>query len=74
MGRLDRRDDVGLFHRGDDSAGGQPARLGLVVRGGGVGAPLHDEELFDSVPHAGYDQPVDGVVTPSGIIHLATRS
>nr|WP_241249748.1 5-formyltetrahydrofolate cyclo-ligase [Agrococcus sp. KRD186] len=39
-----------------------------------VYAVVHDEELFDSVPHAGYDQPVDGVVTPSGIIHLATRS
>lgn len=39
-----------------------------------VYAVVHDEELFDSVPHAGYDQPVDGVVTPSGILHLATRS
>ncbi|MCH1884337.1 5-formyltetrahydrofolate cyclo-ligase [Agrococcus sp. ARC_14] len=35
-----------------------------------VYAVIHDEELLDSVPHAGYDQPVDGVVTPSGIIHL----
>ncbi|SDS33784.1 5-formyltetrahydrofolate cyclo-ligase [Agrococcus carbonis] len=39
-----------------------------------VYAVVHDEELFDSVPHAGYDQPVDGVVTPSGIHPLATRS
>lgn len=39
-----------------------------------VYAVVHDEELLDSVPHAGYDQPVDGVVTPSGIIRLAPRS
>lgn len=39
-----------------------------------VYAVVHDEELFDSVPHAGYDQPVDGVVTPSGITRLTTRS
>lgn len=32
-----------------------------------VYAVVHDEELFDSVPHAAYDQPVDGVVTQSGI-------
>lgn len=32
-----------------------------------VYAVVHDEELFESVPHADYDQPVDGVVTPSGI-------
>lgn len=39
-----------------------------------VYAVVHDDELFDSVPHAGYDQPVDGVVTPSGITRLTTRS
>ena len=39
-----------------------------------VYALVHDEELFDSVPHASYDQPVDGVVTPSGILHLSSRS
>lgn len=39
-----------------------------------VYAVVHDEELFDTVPHAGYDQSVDGVVTPSGILHLTTRS
>ncbi|GEK79731.1 5-formyltetrahydrofolate cyclo-ligase [Agrococcus baldri] len=38
-----------------------------------VYAVVHDEELFDSVPHASYDQPVDGVVTPSGI-HLTPRN
>ena len=39
-----------------------------------VYAIVHDEELFDSVPHAAYDQPVDGVVTPSGILTLTPRS
>lgn len=39
-----------------------------------VYAVVHDEELLDSVPHAGYDQPVDGVVTPSGIFPFPTRS
>lgn len=34
-----------------------------------VYAVVHDEELFDTVPHAAYDQPVDGIVTPSGIHH-----
>ncbi|MGM1028326.1 MAG: 5-formyltetrahydrofolate cyclo-ligase [Actinomycetota bacterium] len=38
-----------------------------------VYAVVHDEELFDSVPHAAYDQPVDGVVTQSGI-HTFPRS
>ncbi len=38
-----------------------------------VYAVVHDDELFDSVPHAAYDQPVDGVVTPSGI-HTTSRS
>jgi 5-formyltetrahydrofolate cyclo-ligase len=38
-----------------------------------VYAVVHDEELFDSVPHAAYDQPVDGVVTQSGI-HTFSRS
>ncbi|WP_306232128.1 5-formyltetrahydrofolate cyclo-ligase [Agrococcus beijingensis] len=38
-----------------------------------VYAVVHDEELFDSVPHAAYDQPVDGVVTPTGI-HPTLRS
>ena len=36
-----------------------------------VYAVVHDEELFDSVPHAAYDQPVDGVVTQSGIHHTS---
>ncbi|WP_413316694.1 5-formyltetrahydrofolate cyclo-ligase [Agrococcus sp. 1P02AA] len=39
-----------------------------------VYAVVHDEELFDSVPHADYDQPVDGVVTQSGVIRIITRS
>lgn len=39
-----------------------------------VYAVVHDEELFESVPHAAYDQPVDGVVTPSGILPLTPRS
>ena len=38
-----------------------------------VYAVVHDEELFDSVPHAAYDQPVDGVVTQSGF-HTFSRS
>lgn len=38
-----------------------------------VYAVVHDEELFDSVPHAAYDQPVDGVVTQSGF-HPFSRS
>ncbi len=39
-----------------------------------VYAVVHDEELLDSVPHARYDQPVDGIVTPSGVIRLTPRS
>lgn len=39
-----------------------------------VYAVVHDEELFETVPHAAYDQPVDGVVTPSGITRLSPRS
>lgn len=39
-----------------------------------VYAVVHDDEFFDSVPSAGYDQPVDGVVTPSGITRLTPRS
>lgn len=39
-----------------------------------VYAVVHDEELFASVPHASYDQLVDGVVTPSEIIRLTSRS
>lgn len=39
-----------------------------------VYAVVHDDEFFDSVPSAGYDQPVDGVVTPSGITRLDTWS
>jgi glyoxylase-like metal-dependent hydrolase (beta-lactamase superfamily II) len=44
-------DLVLVTHHHVDHAAGVPALLdrwpGLVVRGGGVGAPLHDEELFD---------------------------
>lgn len=39
-----------------------------------VYAIVHDEELLDSVPHAAYDQPVDGVVTESGVLTFHTRS
>ncbi|WAC66518.1 5-formyltetrahydrofolate cyclo-ligase [Agrococcus sp. SL85] len=39
-----------------------------------VYAIVHDEELLDSVPHAAYDQPVDGVVTESGVLTFHPRS
>lgn len=37
-----------------------------------VYAVIFDDELVDSVPRERHDQPVDGVVTPSGIVAFAS--
>jgi 5-formyltetrahydrofolate cyclo-ligase len=47
--------------------------LGSMARRPPVYAVIFDSELVDSVPSEVHDQPVDGVVTPSGI-HQLPRS
>lgn len=38
-----------------------------------VVAVIYEEELVDSLPNEPHDQPVDAVVTPSGITHFTNR-
>ena len=45
--------------------------LGLMEACPPVYAVIFDDELVDSVPRERHDQPVDGVVTPSGIISFS---
>ena len=44
--------------------------LGSMERRPPVYAVIFDDELLDEVPRERHDQPVDGVVTPSGIVRF----
>ena len=41
--------------------------LGSMDRRPPVFAVIFDDEVFDELPREAHDQPVDGIVTPSGI-------
>lgn len=47
--------------------------LGSMEGGPPVYAVIYDDELVDAVPTEPHDQPVDGVVTPAGIISFSRR-
>lgn len=44
--------------------------LGSMVNSPPVYAVIFDDEFVDEVPRERHDQPVDGVVTPSGVVTL----
>lgn len=45
----------------------------LVGRTAAVFALVHEDEVVDAVPRESHDRPVDGIVTPKGLIKVETK-
>lgn len=59
-------------HRLGRGGGSYDRALTRVQATATVLAVVHDDEVLDAVPSEPHDRPVDGVLTPSGVLYFAT--
>lgn len=59
-------------HRLGRGGGSYDRALARVRATATVLAVVHDDEVLDAVPTEPHDRPVDGVLTPSGVLYFAT--
>jgi 5-formyltetrahydrofolate cyclo-ligase len=61
-------------HRLGRGGGSYDRALTRIRNGQLVLAVVHDDEVFDAVPNEPHDRPVDGALTPSGVLFFSTAA